>query len=398
MLFTLAVFVAVCGQGPGSALAPIPPVVAHREPKAYAAAWRQISRDITNRYYRRKTRKYEMEQLLFKYAPEASAARSDTEFEADIESMIREFGDSHFDLFTKADQGYYVMDGLVRGNKAAKAPDIGAWFQLTPEGYRVQMVLEGTEAAKAGLRAGDRIVAADDASFGPIVSFAGKEGKPVQLTVERNTEKFTRMVTPDTEPMMDMFLAATRNSARLIQAKGKNFGYVHLWTQANDDFRRALASLVSGRFADTDAFILDLRDGFGGRPEGYADPFFRPGSKIRWDFVTSASTEHFGYDKPLVVLINGGSRSAKEILSYILKSSHRATLIGTRTAGNVLGTFPVRIGDWAYLELPSVDVSIDGVRLENNGVQPDVTVPDGFDKAGNDVVIARAVQFLTRGR
>jgi carboxyl-terminal processing protease len=98
------------------------------------------------------------------------------------------------------------------------------------------------------------------------------------------------------------------------------------------------------------------------------------------------------------VLINGGSRSAKEILSFILKSSHRATLIGTTTAGNVLGTSPIRISDWAYLEIPVVDVSIDGVRLEKNGVQPDIMVPDGFDKAGKDVVIERAVQFLTRRR
>ena len=42
------------------------------------------------------------------------------------------------------------------------------------------------------------------------------------------------------------------------------------------------------------------------------------------------------------------------------------------------------------------DLYIDGVRLEKNGVQPDIWVPDGFDKEGKDVVIERAVQFLTR--
>ena len=398
VLVPLLVLVAAIPQSPSVAASTPPAIVGHRDAKAYADAWKSVSDDITNRYYGRKKRKYEMEKLLLTYAPLAKAAKDDTEFESHVEDMIHEFGDSHFDLYTKSDQGYYVMDGLSRGDQAAKAPQIGAWFRKTPDGYRVQMVLEGTEAAKVGLRAGDRIVSADDAPFGPITSFAGKEGKPVKLAIERDKAQFDKMVTPQSALLMDMFLIATRDSARTIEAKGKKIAYVHLWTQANDNFRRALESLVSNRFASTDAFILDLRDGFGGRPEGFADPFFRPGNEIHWDYAGAANTEHFGYTKPLVVLINGGSRSAKEVLSFILKSSHRATLIGTTTAGNVLGTSPIRINDWSYLELPSVDVSIDGVRLEKNGVQPDIIVPDAFEKDGKDVVIERAVQFLTRRR
>jgi carboxyl-terminal processing protease len=396
VLVSFIAFASVLVQGPPTLAATPPEIVGHREPKVYAEAWRRVSDDITNRFYGRKTRKYEMEKLLLKYKPLATAAKDDSEFESSVEDMIHEFGDSHFDLYTKADQGYYVMDGLSRGDQAANASQIGAWFRQTPNGYLVQMVLEGTEASKAGLRAGDRIVSADDAPFGPIISFAGKDDKPVKLTIERDKKQFDKTVKPQSEPLMKMFLDATRDSARIIEVKGKKLAYVHLWTQANDNFRRALETLVNGRFATTDAFILDLRDGFGGRPEGFADPFFRPGNEIKWDYVTTTTNQHFGYSKPLVVLINGGSRSAKEILSFILKSSHRATLIGTTTAGNVLGTSPIRINDWSYLEIPAVDVIIDGVRLEKNGVQPDIKIADGFDKDGKDVVIERAVQFLTR--
>ncbi|HLK16919.1 MAG TPA: S41 family peptidase [Fimbriimonadaceae bacterium] len=399
MLVQFIVVAAMTGQGLAAAAPSAPPViVGHREPKVYADTWKRIADDISNRYYGRKTRKFEMEKLLLKYGPLASAAKDDTEFEARVEEMIREFGDSHFDLFTRADQGYYMMDGLARGDNAAKAPEIGAWFRQTTDGYRVQMVLEGTEASKAGLRVGDRIVTADDAQFGPITSFAGKEGKPVKLAVERGHDRFEKTVVPESDTLMNMFLNATRASARTIDAKGKKLAYVHVWTLGSAAFKNALESLVNGRFATTDAFILDLRDGFGGRPEGYGDPFFRPGNEIKWDFVNSTSTQHFGYSKPLVVLINVGSRSAKELLSFVFKSSHRATLIGTQTAGNVLGTSPIRVNDWSYLELPAVDVVIDGVRLEKNGVQPDIKVEDGFDKDGKDVVIERAVQFLSRKR
>ena len=320
MFVPLIAFAGVSLQGPAAAAAlrSLRAIAGHHEPNAYSDAWKRIDDAITTRYYGRKARKWEMQKLLLKYAPLATAAKDDAEFEGHVEDMIHEFGDSHFDLYTKADQGYYVMDSLARGDQASKAPEIGAWFRQTPDGYRVQMVLEGSEAAAAGLRSGDRIVSADDSPFGPITSFLGKEGKHVKLSVERDKTRFDKTVTPSSETLLDMFLTATRQSARTIEVQGKKIAYVHLWTQANDTFRRALETLVNGRFATTDAFILDLRDGFGGRPEGFADPFFRPGNEIHWDYVGTANTEHFGYSKPLVVLINVGSRSAKEILSCIL--------------------------------------------------------------------------------
>ena len=83
------------------------------------------------------------------------------------------------------------------------------------------------------------------------------------------------------------------------------------------------------------------------------------------------------------------------MLSYLFKSSKRATLIGTQTAGNVLGTSPNRINDWSILELPMVDVQVDSVRLEKNGVQPNIKIADGINDEGQDVVIQRAVDFLT---
>lgn len=391
----LAALALVAAQAASAQKAP-EPIVSHRSAAEYAAAWRRISDDIEQRFYARKTRKWQMEELLVKYRPLALAAKDDTDFENQVEAMIHEFGDSHFDFYTRADQGYYAMDNLEDPPAAAKPPLVGAWFRQAPEGVTVQMVLEGSSAAKAGLRAGDRVLSADGAPFGPITSFLGKEGKAVDLRIQRAAREFDVSVTPVDERVLDMFLDATRTSARLIESGGKKIGYIHLWTLASDSFRNALSSVVQGRFASTDGFILDLRDGFGGRPESYADPFFRPGNVIRWDYGTSVSTEYFGYDRPLAVLINGGSRSAKEMLSYILKSAHRATLIGSTTAGNVLGTSPMRINAWSYLEMPFVDVTVDGVRLEKNGVQPDIRVADGFDKDGNDLVIERAVRFLTR--
>jgi carboxyl-terminal processing protease len=142
--------------------------------------------------------------------------------------------------------------------------------------------------------------------------------------------------------------------------------------------------------------ILDIRDGFGGRPEGYGDPFFRPEANLDWVYGAGGANmkELFGYGRPLVVLINGGSRSAKEVFSAIIKKSKRAKLVGQTTAGNVLGTFPMRVADWAYLEIPMVDVKIDGKRLEGSGVEPDIRVEPEFDATGTDRVLEEGLKLL----
>src|SRR5205807_1760504 len=116
--------------------------------------------------------------------------------------------------------------------------------------------------------------------------------------------------------------------------------YIHLWTMSNAAQSTELANSVFGKFKDTAGFILDIRDGFGGRPEGYGDPFFRPEVRLSWQSPMFTQQELFGYQRPLVVIINKGSRSAKEVFAFIMKSSKRATLIGEKTGGNVLGTFP----------------------------------------------------------
>ena len=97
-------------------------------------------------------------------------------------------------------------------------------------------------------------------------------------------------------------------------------------------------------------------------------------------------------------MINGGSRSAKEVLSYVFKKSGRGTLVGQTTAGNVLGTFPQAIGDWAYIEVPMLDVLADGVRLEGNGVVPDVAVPSEFGAGGKDLDLSAALEKLADGK
>jgi carboxyl-terminal processing protease len=364
----------------------------------FSKTWNDVSTTIKSRYYARETRKQEMDLILDRYESKAKAATSRADFETIVNTMISQFHDSHFAYLSRSDQGFYLMQGLA-SSTPEPMPEIGAWFGADPKGYVVKMVLDGGQAARVGLRKGDVVETIDGQSFSPIDSLRPKIGAEVTLGAVRNASMLFFKPRVESTPCLEMFLKASRDSAKIIEDHGRKIGYFHLWTQAADSFRNALSGAVYGKLGKTDGFILDLRDGFGGRPEGYADPFFRPDFWVDWTYSPKAKiSQLFGYGRPLIVLINSGSRSAKEILSYAFKQSKRGLLLGRTTAGNVLGTFPQKVNDWSYLELPIVDVEVEGVRLEGKGVMPDVYIPNESDGNGDDMDMAAALDRMRRIR
>jgi carboxyl-terminal processing protease len=356
----------------------------------YPETWTKIQSAISSTYYARKTREQEMNDRLNAAGEKATKATSRPQFRDVVLDMIAGFKDSHFDYLTKDDQGWYTMDNILGGK--TEMPEIGAWFKRTPGGYTVQMVMESQEAAKEDIRKGDIVTQADGKPFEPIQSFDGKD--TVQLTLKRNGDTLTKTVHVAKSEGLQMFLDASRSSTHLIEEGGKKIGYFHLWMMINDDFRNATNNAIN-RFMNSDAFILDLRDGFGGRPERFLDSFFVPGNKLEWSSVGGAGggqQQFMGYGKPLIVLVNEGSRSAKEVAAYMLKSSHRGLLVGHQTAGNVLGTSPRRVNDWSILEIPMVTLKVDGVTLENNGVKPDIAVSPEIGSDGTDMILKRGIE------
>ena len=84
----------------------------------------------------------------------------------------------------------------------------------------------------------------------------------------------------------------------------------------------------------------------------------------------------------LFVLINGGTRSSKEVVSYALQKHRRAVLVGTRSAGAVMGGRCFLLSDRSLLYLAVAETRVDGERLEGIGVAPDVEVTDALPYAG----------------
>jgi carboxyl-terminal processing protease len=97
------------------------------------------------------------------------------------------------------------------------------------------------------------------------------------------------------------------------------------------------------------------------------------------------------------MLVNNGSRSGKEILAYGFKKYKLGTLIGTKTAGAVVGGSPFLLEDGNLLYLAVIDVLVDGERLEGKGVIPDLEVPFTLEYAqGKDPQLEKSVEVLLK--
>ncbi|MBV9532353.1 MAG: PDZ domain-containing protein [Bradyrhizobium sp.] len=345
-----------------------------------------------------------------RYLPDVQQATSQSSLVRVINAMLSELRASHTRFYTPDETEYYqladIFAGALRRRGLERAfpdgrisyPGIGIISAAKTAGRaRITGVIDGTPAQEAGLHVGDDIIAADGTPFEPIGSFRGKVGKSVALELRRGASGMQLPVMPvDLEPTK-MFLRGLESSAQIIESNGRRIGYVHVWCYAGSIYQRAVERLLSqGMLKDADALIWDLRDGWGGAQPEYLDLFNARAPTMQ---VTDRSgTEEFvnvKWRKPVAMLINGGTRSGKEVLAYGFKKYRLGELIGTRTEGAVLAATAFLIGSGLLL-LAVEDVRVDGERLEGMGVTPTIEVPADPAAAGaGDPELSRAVAVLS---
>ena len=366
--------------------------------EAYRADFDTVLRLVKTKFYDPKLNGVDWKQIGEAYRTKLADVHSKAEFEALINRMLGELHASHTAYVTDDDIEYFMLPSVLHQDmNGHQTEHIGIMGSQEGNEFVVAGVLEGGPAGRAGIQSGDRLVLADGQPFRSAGSFRGKEGSAVTVKFTRGRDPSVRSVsvTPVKQNILRAFLEATDKSVKVVTVNGKRLGYVHLWTMANEAFRAALERTVERRLHDTEGLILDLRDGYGGSPWNYGDVFFRP--DITWEQQSrgfGAIKRYSGYGKPMVVLINQGTRSAKEFLSYEFKTTHRAKLVGTRTAGAFLGAGGFDVGKDGLLELPILGLKIDGKLLEHNGVAPDVAVAPESSYTERDAQYLTAQQTL----
>lgn len=264
----------------------------------------------------------------------------------------------------------------------------GVGIEVTLEDGRVRVVnpIEEGPAARAGILAGDTIVAVDDVQVDvknlndAIDRMRGKPGTTVKMTLARASVP---------EPL---HFTLARAPVQVHSVKKKLFdpgvGYVRI-SQFSEtttpDLEKAIAALGVQNKGQLKGLILDLRNNPGGVLEaavGVSDVFLNEGIIVsasgrtpdaRFEMDAQPGDELGG--APLVVLVNGGSASASEIVAGALKDHRRATLVGRQTygKGSVQTVMPLSDGHAIKLTT-SRYFTPSGASIHKTGITPDVVV------------------------
>ena len=325
-------------------------------------------------------------------------------FRRETRQRLAVLATSHTAYYTPDDAGYYdllaIFEAVLKKNPETES--LGLVAVEKDGGWFVARVFAGGPAEAAGIRRGDRLATADSAPFHPKLSLRGKAGRPVLLGVQsrrggpvRETAVTPRLVNPRKE-----WIEAQRAGSRILESRGHRIAYAPLWSCAGEDFQGLLAESLGGDLEEAKALVLDLRGGWGGCNPSFVslfDPAVPDLTRIGRN--GEAAVWASSWRKPVVVLINGGSRSGKEVVARALQRHKRATLVGERTAGAVVAGKPFLLSDGSLLFLAVEDVRVDGERLEGVGVTPDVPVsPDLQYAEGRDPQLERALDLAAGGR
>jgi carboxyl-terminal processing protease len=195
-----------------------------------------------------------------------------------------------------------------------------------------------------------------------------------------------------------MFVDAMTASTQVIERDGKKIGYIHIWSYAGDKYQQQLEEeLLYGRLSEADGFVLDLREGWGGAPLTALNIYTAQNLSVRniprngRQYMSNSA-----WKKPVVMLVNQGSRSAKEILAFGFRQYGIGPVVGTKTAGAVVAGRPFIMQDGSLLYVAVSDVYVNGnERLEGKGVTPDITVPFSLEYAqGADPQKERAIEVV----
>ena len=289
--------------------------------------------------------------------------------------------------FTRFEQ---VLSGSYTG--------VGLWVRRGAGGaLRVMSVDPGSPAARAGLRPGDLLVSV----AGHVVR--GSSVASVTTALRGSAGTFVTVVVNRAGAQISVRLRRTTLSNADVSATTVTDGVERLRITA---FTRGVGRWVRARVADAEThhlrgLILDLRDDPGGLLDEAvetASAFLDGGPVVSYeqrgharqelDALTTGDT-----GMPLVVLVDGGTASAAEVVAGALQDRGRAVLLGTRTFGKGSVQAPTQLSDGSAMELTVGHyVTPSGRSLDGVGVVPDVEVPAS---AAPSVLLERAVEVLS---
>ena len=285
---------------------------------------------------------------------------------------------------------------------------IGATLGADAETGKITIIsaMEGSPAEKAGLKSGDEVVAVDGKTYkvsdlSELATYlkGGEEGTSVVMTVLRNEkEKF------DVELKRQKIIKTSVKSKMLPQDKG----YIRITSfeigvpgESKSTFEEFSEHIEALKTAGMKSLVIDLRDNPGGDFDSVckiADMLLPEGlityTEDKNEKKDEIKSDEKSLDMPIVVLINGGSASASEVLTGALKDNGKATVVGEKSYGKGIVQTIVPFGDGSGMSITtSRYFTPSGVCIHGIGIEPDVKVVSESDKPISELELSEDVQL-----
>jgi carboxyl-terminal processing protease len=318
-----------------------------------------------------------------------------------IQGLTDSLGDPYTVFFPPKESEAFASD--IRGNFGGVGMEV-----VAQNGYIVVISpLKGSPAERAGMLPGDRVIKIDDKDTTNLTTedavnlIRGEQGTTVTLQVVRTSRKqpFEVKIVRDT---IDIPTINTKDLGNgIFKIDLYNFS-----ANSSNLFRGALREFVQ---SGDSKLILDLRGNPGGYLEAAIDmaSWFLPSGKIvvRENFgpdkeetvYRSRGYDIFNDNLKFVILVDGGSASASEILAGALAEHHKATLVGEKTFGKGSVQELIDITPNTSLKVTVARwFTPNGLSISKQGIVPDVQVgrtEEDF-KAGKDPQLSKAIEIL----
>jgi carboxyl-terminal processing protease len=311
---------------------------------------------------------------------------------AAVEGMLRALGDKWSNYYGPSE--YSSFQDALEGHYSG----VGLWLRAVPTGdVEVGSVQAESPASAAGVQAGDVLVSVAsrpvaDAGVARVASLLrGREHTRVHVVVRRGTATHDLTLTREIFITDDVVVEHLHGNIARIQVRAFTRG-------VGRDVRQAVEA---GGEHQTGGVVLDLRDDPGGLLDEAVDVasvFLDGGPVVSYErrgkpAETLEAMEGGDLTTPLVVLVNGATASAAEVVTAALQDRNRAIVVGSRTFGKGSVQEPSRLSDGSALELTvGRYLTPAGRSLDGVGVEPDVVVPAGV---AAEVSEGRAIEVLT---
>jgi carboxyl-terminal processing protease len=267
--------------------------------------------------------------------------------------------------------------------------------------------IPGNPAEAAGIRAGDRLLAVDGE---PITIAMTVQEVAELIRGEKGTTVVLTVIHPDETEMVDIEIE--RDDILLpsvtyrLTLEDPTVGYIQLSRFSGESSNEIAEAIVALEAEGAETLILDLRHNGGGLVDAavsVSDHFLTEGevlfqrSRGDGERVYSSSNDTLAPDMPLIVLVDGGTASASEILAGALRDRERALLVGQRTFGKGSVQLVYDLSDGSSVHVTSSRwYTPSRTEIDQQGLTPDYEVEitqEDIDN-GRDPILLRAIELL----